>query len=84
MRLELALACIRGQIQPVGKKLMGRLKQRGRQRFGDEIIRNGEAVCTIEGSAEVLLNVWNDAAQDQAPGEVSSLSRNQGGLSLNK
>jgi hypothetical protein len=47
---------------------MDRLKQRARWRFGDEIIRNGDAICPIKGSAEVPLNVWNDVMQKQACG----------------
>jgi hypothetical protein len=36
---------------------MGGLKRRMRQRFGDEIIRNGDAVCMTDGFVEMFLNV---------------------------
>jgi hypothetical protein len=36
------------------------------QRFGNQIIRIGDAARTTEGFVEVILNAWNDATQDEA------------------
>jgi hypothetical protein len=47
---------------------MGGMNQRARERFDGEIIRNGDAGRTTEGSVEVPLNVWNDITQDEAIG----------------
>jgi hypothetical protein len=47
---------------------MGSLKRRARQRFDDKIIKTGDAACTIDGSSEVLLNVWNDVTRNEAIG----------------
>jgi hypothetical protein len=51
------------------------LKQRALQRFGEEIVRNGDAACTIKGSVEVLSNVWNDVTQDEVIGAWDHFGR---------
>jgi hypothetical protein len=60
------------------------MQQRWQQQLGSEIIKNGDAVCTIEGSVEGLSNIWNDVAQEEALRGVGSLSRIRWYLSLNK
>jgi hypothetical protein len=43
-----------GQVQQLDRRITGSLKQRALQGLGEEIIRNGNAACTIKGSVEVL------------------------------
>jgi hypothetical protein len=47
-----------------GQTNHGQFEAARRQPFGDEIVRKGDAACTIEGFVEVLLNIWNKATQN--------------------
>jgi hypothetical protein len=62
------LAGMTRQFQTIDRRIMGSSKQSAPQPFGDDIIRNGDTVCAIEGSFEVPLNVWNDVTQEDALG----------------
>jgi hypothetical protein len=74
-RLEFIPTGMTGQVRLPDRRILGSVNRRPRPGFGDENTRNVDAVCMTEGSAEMLLNVWNHFTQHAGLGAWDHIYR---------
>jgi len=57
-----------GRVQPLDKRLFGNMKGQSKSRIEAQIVKHGDAACTIVASIDVLLQVWESLTQEDLLG----------------